>query len=919
MTKRYGFFSNQKLRRAFFWLVIIAGVVFSGQQLYTTATDIESDLVINEIVAANQGGLLDEDGDSPDWIELYNRSDQPLNLAGWSLTNDLAQPEKWRFPEITLGPGQYLLIFASGKDRKSGDILHANFKLNRSGDYLALYNVFENRWMDRFAPRYPAQFADIAYGRYGADQSYGYLAQPTPGQPNDDSLVWQDFVPPVRFSLRRGFYNAPFRLELTGPAADATIHYTTDGSQPNQLNGREYTAPLAITTTTVLRAVALKPGYLPSPVETQTYLFLDDVLAQKPPPDAQELLDYEMDPEIVAAQPQAVREALQTLPTLSIVAEPYNLDIYLAATGEAAEENRPVSIEWIEPDGRQFQRNADIKIHGSRRGREDTPKHSFRLQFRDALPYPPFPDSPLTRFDTLILRGGSDRSYAADPEDGDQHQTTYSRDEWLRASQIAISGVGAHGTFVHLYFNGLYWGLYNLVERPDAAFTSAYLGGPESSWHIANHNGPVSGPGYKFEALLRLAQLGQIESLAQITPYLDTAQFSDYVILHWYAGSLDWPDNNWYAAVQLPDGQVRYIAWDGELTWRNGALIELGKAYPSNTVKPIFETLIRNPDFRLEFADRLYRNLFNNGPLTDANAQARWRQINNRIEPAILAESARWGDSRTEPPITPQDWLAARDNVLAQMEGNALRLLAQARERGYYPSIDPPRFNHPGGPVEAGFALSMTAPGQIYYTTDGTDPRAPAAHRYTAPLILTATTQLKARQREGDTWSALNEALFTTGPARLSITEIMYHPVEGTDYEFIELKNNGQAPLELANIAFTGGITYTFPPYQPPLWPDQLIVLVRNREAFAQKYPGVPIGGVYNGKLNNNGETLTIRDAGHNRLLSLTYDDRHGWPITPDGEGDSLVPKQTAGDPNDPRHWRASRNLHGSPGQDDPP
>src|SRR5690606_16462928 len=107
---------------------------------------------------------------------------------------------------------------------------------------------------------------------------------------------------------------------------------------------------------------------------------------------------------------------------------------------------------------------------------------------------------------------GVDRSFAGHPpapdRQVDHRQTTYARDEWLRDAQLAMSGVGVHGMFVHLYLNGLYWGIYNLVERPDHAFASAYLGGDKDEWFAVNHGGMIEGFADRFNILIQLAQDG---------------------------------------------------------------------------------------------------------------------------------------------------------------------------------------------------------------------------------------------------------------------------------------------------------------------------------------------------------------------------------------------------------------------------
>jgi hypothetical protein len=213
----------------------------------------------------------------------------------------------------------------------------------------------------------------------------------------------------------------------------------------------------------------------------------------------------------------------------------------------------------------------------------------------------------------------------------------------------------------------------------------------------------------------------------------------------------------------------------------------------------------------------------------------------------------------------------------------------------------------------------------IYYTTDGSDPRqpvtgavAPTATAYTGPVILTSTTQIKARLWAGE-WSALNEATFKVveQKSRVTITEIMYNPSGGNNYEFIELKNIGDGELNLAGMSFDEGISYTFPPGQPPLVSGGLLVLVHNPTAFAERYPGVAVAGVYQGKLSNQGEKVTLRDASGQAVLSLSYNDENGWPFSPDGRGDSLVIVDPAGDPDNAQNWRASTKPNGTPGLDE--
>src|SRR5690606_10773915 len=109
--------------------------------------------VISEFMADNQGNLLDEDGQSSDWIELANWGDQPLALGGYSLTDNPENLTRWTLPARSLQPGEHLLIFASGKDRRDpGKTCHTNFSLARDGEFLALVHPDGRTIVDAFIP-----------------------------------------------------------------------------------------------------------------------------------------------------------------------------------------------------------------------------------------------------------------------------------------------------------------------------------------------------------------------------------------------------------------------------------------------------------------------------------------------------------------------------------------------------------------------------------------------------------------------------------------------------------------------------------------------------------------------------------------------------------------------------------------------
>src|SRR5438093_4650472 len=145
-----------------------------------------ADVLITEFMAINDTTLTDQDGQYSDWIEIYNSGADTVNLDGWYLTDDSGALTKWRFPATDLFPDNYLLVFASGKDRAvSGAELHTNFKLAGGGEYLALVMPDGVTVASEYAPEYPPQRADVSYGLDLQTGQRVFLAFPTPGWAND--------------------------------------------------------------------------------------------------------------------------------------------------------------------------------------------------------------------------------------------------------------------------------------------------------------------------------------------------------------------------------------------------------------------------------------------------------------------------------------------------------------------------------------------------------------------------------------------------------------------------------------------------------------------------------------------------------------------------------------------------------------
>lgn len=166
-----------------------------------------ADLVISEFLARNDTGMVDADGERPDWIEIHNPTSAAVDLGGWYLTDKADDLTKWRFPSRSIDAGEYLVVFASNKNRREEE-LHTNFKLTAGGEFLALvYDEPDPTIVQQFAPEFPQQLSDVSYGVSIASSPLPLLSTGATAEvlvPADDSLgldwTLRGFLPNVAWS-----------------------------------------------------------------------------------------------------------------------------------------------------------------------------------------------------------------------------------------------------------------------------------------------------------------------------------------------------------------------------------------------------------------------------------------------------------------------------------------------------------------------------------------------------------------------------------------------------------------------------------------------------------------------------------------------------------------------------------------------
>lgn len=719
------------------------------------------------------------------------------------------------------------------------------------------------------------------------------------------------------------------------------------------------------------------------------------------------ILDYDMDPDVVndVRYKDLIDDALLEIPSVCINTELKNLfdpvtGIYVNPTGRGSGWERPASIELIDPHKKEpgFQINAGLRLRGGYSriptGQYGQLKHAFRFFFRkeygkSKLEYPLFGDEGVSKFDCVDLRTAQNYSWSY--QTYSSHVCIFIRELFSRDCQRDMRQPYTRTRQYHLYLNGMYWGLYQTQERSEASYAESYFGGDKENYDVVkvdpvgdgveatdgtldaynqfctySNSGFVSNEAY-FKVQGRNPD-GSVNINYPVLANLDN--LIDYLLIIFYTGNFDAPvtafggnqrPNNFYGIYdRLGRNGFLFFAHDAEHTLMDPQYSEnsdygldrtgpyFGATIAQKYFNPQFlhEKLSKNAEYQVLFSDHIYRYFFNHGALTAPASQQRLAARRDEIDTAVIAESARWGDAKVNPPRTKDDdWVPAVSWIMnSYFPSRTGVVLQELKNDKLYPSIDPPVFMsgsqeikvdvlsiHAGDKVRL-VNSNTSQTGSIIYTLDGTDPRAVGGASSPSTtdagdeieLAINFNTVLKARVKNGSTWSALHEILLNTGEALsgLKITEIQYNPladggISGTEFEFIELKNVGSSSLSLAGAQFVQGIEYTFP-NGPALSPDSFIVLASNTGMFQKRYGFVPTGE-YNQQLDNGGERLTLVDIAGDTLLTLRYNDKAPWPEAADGSGYSLVAKNIngSGNPDSSDYWRASLYVHGSPGRDD--
>ena len=672
--------TNQMTKKHFYLFFLLFSTLIQPVYSYPFS------LVINEFVASNKTGITSIEGKAEDWIEIYNPTDQEINLAGWSLTDDQSKPTKFTFPAdkyIPIRSNGYFLLYASGSTNAivSGE-WHVNFSLSKSGEYLALITP-DGIIADEITPAYPEQYTDISYGiigDYTGERPFkrAYYTIPTPRRINSGNISYNGRIPPPTVSQPRGFYTKPFQVELTTEQPNSIIRYTLDGSTPTE-ESHIYNYLLTISQTSILRTRAFHPDYLPSKVSSYSWIFIEDILSQDTM--RQSIINN-------PSYRNKIIQGLKEIPTFSLSTDSSNLygqtGIFDNYNQSGEQWERPISVEYIDPKSNtNFEINAGVRIRGAV-GRA-SPKKSLRLifgsKYEGNLNFPLFESEGVSTFSKIDLRTEQNNAWSSNVDS--PWQNTFIREVFARDSQGDMGNLYTRSRYHHVYINGVYWGLYMTQERAEADFASSYLGGTSEEWDALKSSSQrvieiKDGTEDAYKQFYQYALQGfsgmnennywkvkgmnPDETLNEELPILlDEENLIDYILLTLYTADMDSP-LSWINVVNnvsavyhrsAPDG-FKWLKHDAELTLGAHLGIEDSIDYFKNSSywsrwedfnpMDLHRRLINHPEYYYKFIDRATKHYLNNGALSFTNVINRWNSREKKLDNPIVAESARWGN-----------------------------------------------------------------------------------------------------------------------------------------------------------------------------------------------------------------------------------------------------------------------------------
>ena len=620
-------------------------------------------IVINEY-SSSTSSFLDDYNEESDWIELYNTSAAEVDLNGWHLSDDEANPAKWTFPSVKVPAGGFLLVMASGKDLNTvaeGKYLHTNFNISSDGEAIFLANAAGSIVHQTDSLAIPCN-ASRGLSPDGAD-NWMFFAEPTPGKANTTKAYATSVAASVKFSPEGGFQSSALTVTLSTDG-NTPIYYTLDCTEPTD-SSLLYTGPIAIDSTTVIRATTFNDDLMPSQPSTQTYIFpnrlhwiyrdletgvvIDSLVyhnllnsgitieeANEYLMNGGDVKDITHDT-VIYINPHIIQEhpSQFQLPVVSLTTHPdnlwdFNTGIYVFGPNATYEEpyyganfhqdwERPVHVELYWTDGsKRLDQDAGIQIAGA--WSRSNEQKSFSLHARSAygkkyFEAKLFDELDITKFKAFVLR-----------DSGNDFGSTHFRDAMI-THLVANNNVDiqAYQPAV-VYLNGEYWGILNMREKLNEYYIESHyphVDHDKVDILVGKGDGVTASEGdlTDYTAMMDFItshDMADDANYQQVAAQIDIDEYIEYLVTEIYGGNDDWPHNNvklWKSKKN--GGRWRWLLYDTDQSyniWNRDedkpnydklatCLSEKGKNGDTWS-NVLLRNLVKNTTFRNELANR---------------------------------------------------------------------------------------------------------------------------------------------------------------------------------------------------------------------------------------------------------------------------------------------------------------------------
>ena len=570
-----------------------------------------------------------------DWVELHNSTGSAVSLAGYGLSNNPKNPAKWVFPDISIEPGEYLLLYATGSaDKAQKKNLKLNFCISSTGEALFFFDP-NGKLIDKLSAG--RMKSGQSYGRDGSDNRF-YYAEPTPGAQNGKGYEGITQLP--AFSVTPGIYDNTVTVAITAGEGE-TIRYTTDCTTPNA-SSEVYSGELSISKNSVIRAAAFRDGYLSGDVATATYLFRSDGVNHALP-----VVTLVTDPDNLWNSKTGIYATGDKFdPDAASYADTLQSATYYQAKFATEEQvdtiwEKPAAFSLFDDNGKQvFTQNVGIRIAGSfGRGRAQKGFNVIaRKEYgKGSMEYPFFENRPYTEYKAVVLRAGAQ----------DQNRSKI-RDELasglLEGTDINILYQAYRPTV--LYLNGEYWGVYFMKEKRNRFFVAQHE-------NTENNVDLAIGKGFKqrsygdnsdWVSLYEYAtshDLSASDAYNYVAERMDVDSFRDYMIAEIYNGNTDTYNFQYY---RLKGGKWKFIfydfCWGFQSPGHETLAFRMGKTPSDVCSAKLFAAMLQNKGWRDSFCRRFGELL--NTAFAPERVSALIEELYGYVEPEIKREREKF-------------------------------------------------------------------------------------------------------------------------------------------------------------------------------------------------------------------------------------------------------------------------------------